>query len=385
MYYYENPYLKELSANVIESNGNKIILDKTIFFPGGGGQEKDTGTINNIKVLDIIKENNKIIHILEKPVIEKKVLLKLDWDKRYSLMKGHSAEHLFVGRLMKYSKEINIKKISITENKFSLFIDGNLTWDLIQKAQKETNEKIRNNDSIKIEIIQKEEITKFPNLRIKLDKINDSSIRIAKIGDYDFSACSGIHINKTGELDYFLVNKFSKAKDSDFEIEFLVGEKAKEKALELSKISLSISDILGTTPEKLENTIKNQKSEIDSLQKSNSFLSKSILNSIQSKKIHNFLAYINSFEGVSKKELIEKAGELIKQDNLLVLFTNKENENSFIILACNENLSLDCNSILSSSLKKYQAKGGGKKNFTMGSFDSKYLNPLIEDILKELK
>ena len=85
--FYENQYIKEFEAEVLETResekGFEILLDKTAFFPGGGGQASDRGTINGISVIDMIEEGDNIYHVLEKNIeVGTKVKGQLDWERR---------------------------------------------------------------------------------------------------------------------------------------------------------------------------------------------------------------------------------------------------------------------------------------------------------------
>ncbi|MBD3155453.1 MAG: phenylalanine--tRNA ligase subunit beta [Candidatus Aenigmarchaeota archaeon] len=95
--FYQDPYIKEAEAEVEEINGKEVILDKTLFFAFSGGQASDKGSINGIPVVNVEKKNHKIVHTLEKEPEFKTgdiVKLELDWNRRYRLMKLHSAAHL---------------------------------------------------------------------------------------------------------------------------------------------------------------------------------------------------------------------------------------------------------------------------------------------------
>ena len=93
--YYEDPYLKELETEVTHIDGTTIVLRDTIFYPTGGGQPHDRGTISDIPVLDV-REDETIIHTLERAPFSPKdiVLCALDWEYRYKVMRMHSALHL---------------------------------------------------------------------------------------------------------------------------------------------------------------------------------------------------------------------------------------------------------------------------------------------------
>src|SRR5579883_2028267 len=104
--FWEDMYLNEFDAVVISSNGNRVVLDRTAFYPQGGGLVSDTGTIDGIRVIDVVKEDENIIHFLEgvnKFDVGKNVHCALDWARRYSLMKMHTAAHLLSSVIHKKS------------------------------------------------------------------------------------------------------------------------------------------------------------------------------------------------------------------------------------------------------------------------------------------
>ena len=100
--YYENVYQKEFTATVLgctESEGKyRIILDQTAFYPEGGGQPCDLGTMNDIPVLDVQEKGGVIFHYTDKPIEPgTEVKGKIDWERRFDLMQQHSGEHIVSG------------------------------------------------------------------------------------------------------------------------------------------------------------------------------------------------------------------------------------------------------------------------------------------------
>ena len=96
--YYEDAYLKEARAKVVEVREDALLLDQTIFYPTGGGQPHDRGTINGVEVLDVYKDDaGNVWHVVAEPEkfkVGDEVELRIDWDYRYRLMRIHSAMHL---------------------------------------------------------------------------------------------------------------------------------------------------------------------------------------------------------------------------------------------------------------------------------------------------
>jgi Ser-tRNA(Ala) deacylase AlaX len=94
--FYEDPYMKEFDATVVSVNGTDIVLDQTAFYPFSGGQAPDNGDINGIAVVDVQKSGEDIVHVVEGGKLKEndKVHGKLDWNRRYTLMKLHTAAHI---------------------------------------------------------------------------------------------------------------------------------------------------------------------------------------------------------------------------------------------------------------------------------------------------
>ena len=100
--YYEDVYQKEFTAEVLEcretAQGYEIVLNQTAFYPEGGGQPCDLGTINGISVVDVQEKRSEIVHYTEKPLeTGSKVTGKIDWARRFDLMQQHSGEHIGSG------------------------------------------------------------------------------------------------------------------------------------------------------------------------------------------------------------------------------------------------------------------------------------------------
>ena len=92
-----DPYMREFDATVERCDDDRLALDRTCFFPRGGGQTGDTGEISGVKVIDTLREGDDIVHVLEKPFplrIGQRVHGVLDWERRYRIMRLHSAAHL---------------------------------------------------------------------------------------------------------------------------------------------------------------------------------------------------------------------------------------------------------------------------------------------------
>jgi len=187
--YYENPYLKEIEAKVTEINTNRVILDKTIFYPQAAGEPGDTGFIDSCKVVDTQLIEGKIAHILETDQtfsVGDTVKIVLDWGRRYKLMKMHTALHL----LYCVCKEIlgeNTKcvgsNVGEEKSRIDILLEGSVTSELRQQIEKRCNEIIANGEEV----------------RIWWDS-EKPDFRWTQIDNLARLPCGGLHVKNTKEI-----------------------------------------------------------------------------------------------------------------------------------------------------------------------------------------
>ena len=166
--YYKSQYLKEFSARVLKvekvNDEYHVVLDKTAFFPGGGGQLCDLGYIDNKKVLKVYENNKTIYHVLDGEVnTRSNVLCSIDWDRREDGMHQHLGQHILSGC---FYKLFNANTVSIHLGKEISTVDivGVLNEEKIREAESFANEVIRNNIDVEFLVPSKEELSSI-NLR----------------------------------------------------------------------------------------------------------------------------------------------------------------------------------------------------------------------------
>lgn len=209
--YMNDSYLKEFNAAVEEiNNGKFVVLDKTAFFPKGGGVLNDTGKLIRIsdnKVFDVVfvsKQDGKISHEVNEEGLNigDKIIGKIDWNRRYLLMRYHTAAHVLSGL---FSREL---KCLITGNQLELDkgrIDFDLedfNKDLIQNYIDEANDIIEKNLLVEIYYLKKEDAVKDSNL-FKLAmtfKHEVNELRIVDIKNFDRQADGGCHVKSLKEI-----------------------------------------------------------------------------------------------------------------------------------------------------------------------------------------
>jgi len=218
-------YIKDFSAKVIKNKDDYIILDRTAFYPIGGGQPSDTGFIEwdnkKSEIIEVIKKGDAIKHIIngEKPSVEIQVHATIDWDKRYKHMKMHTAQHIISGivfddykaRTVGNQIHADYSRVDFYPVKFSEKDLG----DIVKKF----NDIVSMNLPVKIYEEERTSLEKRVDAqRSNLDLLPKfiSKLRIVEIQNFDICPCAGTHVKNTSEIPHIKeIKRETKGKDTD--------------------------------------------------------------------------------------------------------------------------------------------------------------------------
>jgi len=208
--YMDDSYLKEWNAKVVSVSKDKfIILDKTAFFPRGGGVEYDTGTINTedgkeFNVVYTGKFSGEISHEVDKGGLKEKDIVncKLNWKRRYLLMRYHTATHVLSGVFFnEYNLQVTGNQLTTEKGRIDLNMDE-MDVDLIKEAIEKSNEIINKGLPVDIYYKTREEAERDPNLfKLAIGFSHDIDIiRIVDIRGFDRQADGGCHVKSLKEI-----------------------------------------------------------------------------------------------------------------------------------------------------------------------------------------
>jgi misacylated tRNA(Ala) deacylase len=221
----EGNYIKDFSATVVKNKDDYIILDKTAFYPEGGGQPSDTGFIHwddkKSQVTQVIKKGDAVKHIIkgEKPSVGTQVYAIIDWDTRYKHMKMHTAQHILSGiifdeynaRTVGNQIHADYSRVDFHPVKFSDKDLENITLKF--------NEIVSQNLPVNIYEEERTSLEKrVDTQRSNLDLLPKfiSKLRIVEIKDFDICPCAGTHVKNTSEIPHIKeIKRETKGKDID--------------------------------------------------------------------------------------------------------------------------------------------------------------------------
>lgn len=204
-------YIKKFSAEILEtdSSENAVILDRTAFYPGGGGQLCDTGLLyagnKSFKVNKVKKQENKILHYIEGelPAAGTEVEGQLDWENRYKLMRTHTAMHILCGVVWRdYKAQVTGGNMEPLAGRMDFEFE-NLEASLIKEIEEKVNQEVKAEREIKVKILPREEAFQIPDLiRTKINLLPEgiSHVRTVEIAGLDLQADGGTHVANTKEV-----------------------------------------------------------------------------------------------------------------------------------------------------------------------------------------
>lgn len=360
-------HLREFEARVLscEKAGERwaVVLDRTAFFPEGGGQGADTGTLNGVPVLDVHIHAGTITHYTsERLPAGERVFGVLDWERRFRRMQNHSGEHLLSGLVFREYGYHNVG-FHLADGDVTVDFDGELDREQLDALETEANLAIAENVPVTCWYPPAEEL-KTLDYRSKLDLTED--VRLVKIEGYDLCACCAPHVARTGEIGSLRILDFMRHRGG-VRLHLLCGLDALEDARMRYQATLTISGLLSVpqpeTPEAVRRVLKElEETKYALTDARRRFLSLKAEALPQTEG--NVCLFEPEFDMNSLRELVNAGME--KTSGIFAAFTGTDGDWKYIIGSRSCDLRAEAKA-LNGAL---QGRGGGRPEMIQGSFAS---------------
>ncbi len=404
--FHKEPYLSKSKAKVLAVKDNMIVLDQTIVYPTGGGQVSDTGTLyyNGTKYSINKAESlsNVIIHYLDRKVDDQIkpgaiVEIEIDWQRRYRIMRHHTATHVILGSLRKvlgdHVWQAGAEKTS-EKGRLDITHYKPIDRQTLLRIEKLANEVVEKRIPVKSFIIDRNTAEEKYGFRLYQGGVPmQKEIRIIEIPGVDFEACFGTHVSNTGEIGGIKIINTTKLQDGIIRLEYVAGTAETEYAEKLEEILETASIMIGggkmEVPKRIESLkeeLKQQKTLINSY--------RGLVEELLEKELHEKKVKVGTISyyiledtiGDNKlmTELLQKTTN--SDPNLIVFRLLSKNNESLIEISAGTQASkiLPSNQIVKELSKKIGGKGGGKPTHSFLRLDRSVSKGELESELKKL-
>jgi misacylated tRNA(Ala) deacylase len=206
----EDAYLKEFESSVVGLSGREVILARTAFYPGGGGQPADKGALGvgpvNAAVVDVRREEGIVVHVLDKAIPDTVRELKgeLDWERRFAHMRYHTALHALSGVIWQnFGAKVTGGQMRADRARMDFSFPGEWTVDVVGEIERLVNEALAEGRSVRVYELPREEALENPDLirtQVNLVPERVKMVRVVEIEGIDTQADGGTHVANTEEV-----------------------------------------------------------------------------------------------------------------------------------------------------------------------------------------
>jgi alanyl-tRNA synthetase len=388
--YYQDESIRHFQAKVLRIvEGKYVILDQTAFYPRGGGQEPDTGDIEGVKVVEVTKQADVVVHKIEVggriPSEKQTVDGKVNARRRDLITKHHTATHIInsasrntLGSWVWQNsafKEENYGRLDITHH-------STLTKEEVKNIERTANRVIRENHPVIIRTYDRGDAEQQFSFRIyQGGVVPTNNVRIVNINGWDIEACGGTHVKSSGEVGLVKIVKSERIQDGVVRLEFVAGEAAVSYMQQLDSQLASIAQTLGSSREKIIESFDKAMEEAESAKKKlrtllrvvSPQIAKTISN--QAKKLnsgdHLYATYDEELDEECHIAIGEKAIELDSHLVYLALISKGQGIRVIVFVGETARNNVKAGAIAKQISNKLGGSGGGDSRFGQGGGGSK--------------
>lgn len=387
--YYQDSYIKDFEAVVLSCipNGNhfEAVLDRTAFFPEGGGQCADTGVLHienrEIQVFDVQERNGEIIHFIDKEILPGQTVIgELDFQERFSKMQQHTGEHIISGIVHSRFGYENVG-FHLGKEEVTMDYDGPLTGEELRSIEYEANQVVAENREIRAYFPGTEELEKIP---YRSKKELQGKIRIVEIQDCDICACCAPHVKTTGNVGLIKITNAIRYKGG-MRLWITCGMRALEDYNQKEASVVQISNMLSAKQQEVTDAVKRLTEEIQQLkEKAAKMQERLVMGYLESEKVvlkenpnANLLLFEKELDAMAMRNFVNAGMELTK--GVCGAFVGDEKQGFRYVLGS----SGDIREIGKKLNAAFQGKGGGKPPMIQGSLvgEEEKIREFLEKVL----
>jgi alanyl-tRNA synthetase len=393
--FYQDSYIQTFKSKATKQAQDEnglwyIVLEETAFYPTGGGQPFDTGTINNIPVVNVEEVDDEIRHYLESPILDSIGIIegKINWERRFDHMQQHAGQHILSAA---FEELFDYKTVSFHLGEEILTIDldiQELTESEASEVESRANQIILENRLIETIWVTQEELSQYP-LR-KQTKVTEN-IRLVIIPEFDYNGCGGTHPSSTGQVGAIKILDWEKQRKK-IRLRFICGNRVLKQFHIKNHILTQLTQLLNA-PE--QGMIQSLERLLESVKKSDRQLeeARETLLRYEAMELMDSQLDLNGRSVISKvlynrsmKEIQLLARIITNSTSGVIVILISESETQLQIVTARGSLQqISMKALLADILPTINGRGGGNEDMAQGGGDLVLTgNDLLEKAINTL-
>ncbi|WP_216828173.1 alanyl-tRNA editing protein [Alkalihalobacterium elongatum] len=373
--YYSDGYIQSFTTELVkqqkDETGNLyVVLAQTAFYPTGGGQPHDIGTLNDVPVINVDEADEEIRHYIEKPLeIIDEVFGVINWERRFDHMQQHLGQHILSAC---FEELFNISTVSFHLGTEFVTIDldiDQLTEEQVIEVETLANQVILENRPVETKWVTESELSQYP---LRKAPSVQGGIRLVIIPELDYNGCGGTHPNTTGEVRAIQILNWERQKKK-IRVQFVCGERVLKQFRAKHKVVSHLTQLLSTPEQEMVSAVNRLLEQEKDLQKTleetrEQLLKYEVRELLEKANLQEgFFILTSVFQDRTIQELQKLVRLLTTERNDLNVFLVAENEDKLqFVFGRGATSEVSMNSIIRQALPLVNGRGGGNEVLAQG-------------------
>lgn len=374
--YYQDAYLTTFEAAILrcgtEEDGTAyVVLDHTAFYPTGGGQPCDTGTLGDCRVIDVEEVAGEIRHRLDRPLTggSGKVTGRIDWQRRFDAMQQHAGQHILSASFIKIA---DAQTVAFHLGREHVTIDvqlDSLSAELAEQVERQANQIVLENRQIEARFVTEEELASLP---LTKPPAVTENVRVVIIPDFDYNPCGGTHPRSTGEVGPIKIIGWERHR-GNIRVQFVCGWRALADHARKQMLLQKVTGLLATSEQELADVLERVLAEKESLKESLQQREAELLAAEAERTLQSAERLAGgewlmqaSYAGRSMQELQQLARQIVSREEQAIVLLATTGEKLQLVFARGTAVHAEMNQLLKETLPLIDGKGGGSAAMAQG-------------------
>jgi len=370
--YYSDSHLIEFEARVVDvtdrvSGWTAVVLNRTAFYPTGGGQPSDTGTLNGSRVVECIDDgDNGVLHVVQgaAPVQDAIVRGRVNWPRRLDHIQQHTGQHILSQAFVKLFNAAT-KSFRVMDASCEIDVElNNPTTEIIERAVELANNVIWEDRSITILNVTSEQAAE---LALRKEPAREGELRLIEIEGFDLTPCGGTHAYRTGEVGMIAVRSWERAKGLT-RIEFVAGTRALADYRKANKSAREMAALFSTGRDDAPQLAAQMVEENKELHRRVRVLEEDAAGVEAERLLASARDGIVTkvFDGRDAESLKKLAFALVTKPGTVALLGSRDKDTARLVFARSSDASGDMSALMREACTMLDGRGGGKPELAQG-------------------